>query len=143
MESVGVFRMVSKLKLSQEGARKQRQDSGTQPAARAASKGDTAVGSKDQANDTEHKKRFVDAALASGCNEDDVAFDEMLRLIALQKPKATMPSLQPRQAPPERDRRHQYASQGKHGLGASAPEDQGHCEHGVVGVGEHAPVTAT
>ena len=45
--------------------------------------------SKNLKTTSDQHARFVETARALGCNEDEAAFDEKLKVIARQKPKAT------------------------------------------------------
>lgn len=44
--------------------------------------------SDDRKPDTEQHRTFIETARALGCDEDEAAFDEKLKAIARQKPKA-------------------------------------------------------
>ena len=47
--------------------------------------------SQKKASESQHE-RFKEAARALGCDEDEAAFDEKLKVIARQKPKDGVPS---------------------------------------------------
>ena len=46
---------------------------------------------RDIATPTEQSQRFIEAARELGCDEDEDAFDEKLKIIATQKPKSEKP----------------------------------------------------
>jgi hypothetical protein len=49
-----------------------------------------------QNNDEEQIERFKEAARQLGCDEDEAAFDEKLKVIARQKPKDSTSRIEPK-----------------------------------------------
>jgi SET domain-containing protein len=56
--------------------------------------------SKPEIQTADQAQRFKETARALGCDEDEAAFDEKLRAVARQKPKADTAGAAPKPVPP-------------------------------------------